>query len=89
MRVVKRSTGTFVGNWDIHGNTGIERWIGHPGGRVEVVGEKWEAVWVVLEDGTLEVRWDGKKPYIMKRDGDGWVGKASFGHPVTFKRGDW
>ncbi|MES2983435.1 MAG: serine/threonine-protein kinase [Verrucomicrobiota bacterium] len=85
----KRSSGSFVGNWDVHESNAVHRWIAHPSGKLEIVGKDWEAVWEVLDDGTLEVRWTGKKPYIMKRDGADWVGKAPFGSPVTFKPGDW
>jgi serine/threonine protein kinase len=96
-RVVRRSSGGvvgaadggFVGNWDIHSNGNIERWIGHRDGTVEVVGQKWDVIWVILDDGTLEIRWSDKKPYIMKRDDEGWSGKASFGNPVKFTPGDW
>lgn len=88
-KVMKRSSESFVGKWDVHSHDGVSRWIAHSGGKLEIVGKDWEAVWEVFEDGTLEVRWKGKKPYIMKRDGVDWVGKAPFGQPVTFKPGDW
>lgn len=81
--------GSFVGKWDVITEGGVERWIGHQDGRVEVVGEKWEVSWVIMDDDTLEVRWDGKKPYKMTQDEEGWSGKTSFGHKVEFKRGDW
>lgn len=87
--VVGAAYGSFVGKWEIHSGGNIERWIGHRDGSVEVVGEKWEATWEIMEDGTLEVRWDGKKPYKMQRDDEGWTGKSSFGHPVKFIQGDW
>lgn len=88
--VVGSDGGGFAGNWDIHAQGKIERWIGHGDGRVEIVGKKWEANWVIMGDGTLEIRWgDGKKPYEMKRDDEGWEGKTSFGHKVKFTRGDW
>jgi hypothetical protein len=54
--VVGAADGGFVGNWDIHSNGNIERWIGHPDGRVEVVGQKWDVIWVILDDGTLEIK---------------------------------
>ena len=92
-RVVRKSSGGlaggFAGKWEIHADNGIERWIAHPDGRLEVVGQKWEVAWAVLDDGTLEIRWPDKKPYKMVRDDDGWVGKTSFGAPVSFKPGDW
>lgn len=91
-RVVRSSSGgagSFVGKWEIHGSDKIQRWIAHPDGRLEVVGQKWEVTWVVLDDGTLEIRWPDKKPYKLSRDEDGWVGTTSFGAPVTFKPGNW
>jgi serine/threonine protein kinase len=92
-RVVRKSSGGlaggFVGKWEIHGQGDVERWIAHPGGRLEVVGEKWEVAWALVDDDTLEIRWPDKRPYKMVRDAEGWVGKTSFGAPVTFKPGDW
>lgn len=92
-RVVRRSSGglaaAFAGNWDIHSEGKVSRWIAHPDGKLEIVDQKWEAFWVILAVGTLELRWTGKKPYVMKRDGEEWVGKSPFGHPVTLKPGDW
>lgn len=93
-RVVRRSSGGlaggFTGNWDIHSEGKVKRWTAHPDGRMEIVGKDWEAFWEILEDGTLEVRWTGKKrPYKLTRDGEDWSGESPFGHPVTFKRGDW
>jgi len=92
-RVVRKSSGSlaggFVGKWEILGQGNIERWIAHPDGRLEVVGQKWEVAWAVLDDDTLEIRWPDKKPYKMVRDDEGWAGKTSFGAPVTFKPGDW
>ncbi len=92
-RVVRNSSGGlaggFVGKWDIDTGNEVERWIAHPDGRLEVVGQKWEVAWALLDNGTLEIRWPDKKPYKMVRDDDGWVGKTSFGAPVTFKPGNW
>ncbi len=92
-RVVRKSSGGlaggFVGNWDVYADGPVARWVAHPDGRLEIVGQKWEAFWVILADGTLELRWTGKKPYVMKRDGEDWVGKSPFGAPVTMKPGDW
>ena len=93
-RVVKRRSGGvaggFAGNWDIHSEGKVSRWIGHPDGRLEIVGQKWVASWIILEGGTLELRWAGKgKPYVLEREGEDWVGKSPFGHPVTLKPGDW
>lgn len=92
-RVVRKSSGGlaggFVGNWDVYADGPVARWTAHPDGRLEIVGQKWEAFWVILADGTLELRWTGKKPYVMKSDGEDWVGKSPFGAPVTMKPGDW
>lgn len=92
-RVVRKSSvglaGGFTGNWDIHTEGRIERWIGHPDGKVEVVDRKWVGKWVIIEDGSLEIHWDGKKPYKLKQVSGEWIGKASFGQDVTMKRGDW
>lgn len=93
-RVVRRSSGGvaggFAGNWDIHSEGKVSRWIGHPDGRLEIIGQKWVASWIILEGGTLELRWAGKgKPYVLEREGEDWVGKSPFGHPVTLKPGDW
>lgn len=87
--MVGAADGGFVGNWDILSNGNTERWIGHPDGTVEVIGQKWDVIWGILDDGTLEIRWGDKKPYKMKRDDEGWSGKASFGNPVKFTPGDW
>jgi serine/threonine protein kinase len=92
-RVVRKSSvglaDGFAGNWDIHTEGRIERWIGHPDGKVEVVDRKWVGQWVIIEDGSLEIHWDGKKPYKLKQVSGEWIGKASFGQDVTMKRGDW
>jgi serine/threonine protein kinase len=92
-RVVRKSSGGlasgFTGNWDIHTEGRIERWIGHPDGKVEVVDRKWVGKWVIIEDGSLEIHWDGKRPYKLKQVSGEWIGKASFGQDVTMKRGDW
>jgi predicted Ser/Thr protein kinase/type IV secretory pathway VirB10-like protein len=90
----RNSTGAFgsggiVGKWDQHSEGKISRWIAHPDGRMEIVGEKWEVTWKILEDGTLEVEWGKIRPYVYKRDGDGWTGKSTFGQDTTLKPGDW
>lgn len=82
--------GGFTGNWDIHTEGRVARWTAHTDGRMEIVGQRWEAFWEIVADGSLEVTWTGKKkPYILTRDGEDWVGKSPFGHAVTFKRGNW
>lgn len=93
-KVPRHSTGVFgtggiVGNWDQHSERKISRWIAHPDGRMEIVGQKWEVTWEILEDGTLEVEWGKKRLYVYKRDGDGWVGKSTFGQDTVLKPGDW
>jgi hypothetical protein len=93
-RVVRRSTGGaaggFAGKWELHSEGKVARWVAHPDGRMEIVGQTWEAFWEVVADGTLEVTWTGKKkPYVLTRDGEDWVGKSPFGHTVTLKRGNW
>jgi hypothetical protein len=53
---------------------------------------KWKgktAKWNFTENGTLQIHWKDKKPYILTRDGDGWSGKTSFGKPVSIKPGNW
>ena len=82
--------GDFPGNWDIYADGNVSRWIAHKDGRLEIVGQKWIAEWVMIPDGTLELRWAGKdRPYVLKREGENWVGKSPFGAPVTLKPGDW
>lgn len=93
-RVVRRSSGavsgSFAGNWDIHSEGRVSRWTAHPNGRMEIIGQTWEAFWEVVDDGSLEVMWTGKKrPYKLTRDGEDWIGKSPFGHAVTLKRGNW
>ena len=88
-RVGTPSTGTFAGKWEVSSDGKVERWIAHPDGLVEVVGRGWTAKWVMLDNGTLEVRWDGKKPHVMKREGNHWVGKGGFGQATTFKPSNW
>jgi hypothetical protein len=41
----------------------------------------------MLEDGSVEVRFAGKKPYGFQRDGADWV-RVSGGTYVILKRGD-
>lgn len=93
-REVKRSaavfSGSFVGKWEMQTNDGVERWIAHSDGRLEIVGKTWEASWAMIEDGSVEVTWEDKpKPYQMKREGKGWVGLTSFGTPISLTPGDW
>lgn len=83
--------GGFPGKWNVHSYDKIDRWIAHSDGRMEIVGKDWDVTWEILEDGTLEVDWGKKRPYILTRDetGGGWTGKTSFGKDVTLTRGDW
>jgi len=83
------SAGGFAGKWTSNDNR-TNHWLAHPDGRLEVVGTTWDVHWVMLDDGSLEVRFaDKKKPYKFTRDGDGWTGKTSFGQPASLTRGDW
>lgn len=79
-----RSSGGFVGKWNqISSNGTTDLWIAHSDGRLEVEGQTWKGTWKLQDDGTLEVAWPDKpRPYIYKRVGDGWDGKASFGQPT-------
>jgi ketosteroid isomerase-like protein len=82
----------FAGNWDQFSSDGggkTTRWIAHANGRMEIVDKDWDVTWKILEDGTLEVDWQKKKPYVYRRDGDGWVGETTFGKYTTLKRGNW
>jgi hypothetical protein len=81
--------GTFIGKWTVSDGRDIRQWIAHPDGRLEVVGKPWEVTWVVMEDASVEVRFEGKKPYKYNRDGGGWTGKSPFGAPSSLTRGDW
>jgi serine/threonine protein kinase len=79
----------FAGKWTITHDAKNSHWIAHPDGRLEVVGQKWEVTWVIMENASLEIRFEDKKPYKLTRDGDGWTGTTSFGKPTGLKRGDW
>jgi outer membrane biosynthesis protein TonB len=81
--------GTFIGKWTVNDGRDNRQWIAHPDGRLEVVGKPWEVTWVVMEDASVEVRFEGKKPYKYNRDGGGWTGKSPFGAPLSLTRGDW
>ncbi len=90
MELVRWNSNSFVGKWEMVNHTGIELWVAHPGGRLTVVDRKWEAEWIILEDGTLELKWGGKKnPYVLQRDGSGWVGKTSYNQDIKLTPGDW
>lgn len=80
-RVPKRSTSDFAGKWNQSSSNGkSDLWIAHSDGRLEVEGQPWKGSWKMQDNGTLEVMWPDKpRPYIYKRDGDGWDGKTSFG----------
>ena len=78
----------FAGRWNVSDSGKTDLWIAHPDGRVEFANAKWTAQWVLLEDGSLEVRFSDKKPYKFTRDGKGWTGKTSFGRPAALTRSD-
>ncbi len=87
--VPKYLSAPFVGKWAERNYGHDEHWIAHPGGKLEVVGQDWNVTWIILENGTLEIRWPDKKPCVFTRDGDGWDGKNSFGKKATLTRGNW
>ncbi len=82
-------SGGFPGKWIFQNNEHEERWIAHADGKLTVVTQAWEVTWIILNDGTLEIRWADKKPSIFTRDGEGWSGKDSYGKKATLARGDW
>lgn len=79
--------GSFLGKWEVHENGTVQHWIAHSSGRLEIFGEDWKAVWEMLEDGAVEVRFAGKRPYGFRRNGADWV-RVSGGTYVILKRGD-
>jgi len=82
---------SFAGKWVQNCEGKDSQWIAHPDGRMEIVGKDWEVTWEILENGTLEVDWNKKRPYIYSRDeeGKGWTGETSFGKHTTLSPGDW
>lgn len=91
-RVIKKSTvafGGFLGHWDMESYNHVTRWIAHSDGTIEIVGEKREATWVILGNGTLEIRWRDKDPYTFTRDGNGWTGTTAHGGKAELTRGNW
>jgi hypothetical protein len=93
LEITENGGASVVGKWDQYTNEEggkISRWIAHANGRMEIVGKNWEVTWKLLEDGTLSVDWNKKKPYLFTRDGEGgWIGKTTFGQHTTLKRGNW
>jgi hypothetical protein len=79
----------FAGNWDNHSYNNTSRWIAHPDGKMEIVGEIWDVTWKLLNDGSLEVEWGKKAPYRYTREGDDWVGTNPHGGKASLKPGDW
>jgi hypothetical protein len=86
------ATGGFVGHWDIETDNRTQ-WIAEADGVVTINDGQWKgktATWKILEDGTLEIHWPDKpRPYVLTKNGEGWIGKTSFGKPVTVTPGDW
>lgn len=78
-----------VGKWINRSYNSESQWIGHPDGRMEIVGHDWEVKWKILEDGTLVVDWNKKAPYTYKLKDDVWVGVNPHGGEATLTRGDW
>lgn len=87
--IPKSLSATFNGKWAARNNEHDERWIAYPNGKLELVGQKWEVTWNILEDGTLEIRSPENKPCSFSRDGDGWIGTNIFGKKVTLRPGNW
>jgi serine/threonine protein kinase len=82
--------GRFAGKWTLKADDSKNnQWIAHPDGRLEVVGQTWSVTWVLTDDRSLEILFEGKKPYKLTRDGVSWSGKSPFGHPVSLTPGDW
>lgn len=89
--ITRVGAGGFPGKWLQTSPDGESQWIAHPDGRMEIVGETWKVTWEILEDGTLEVDWNKKRPYLYTRDedGEGWTGTTAFGKRTTLTPGDW
>lgn len=88
-RTEKKSFHGFPGKWNIHAYNEVKGWIAHPDGKMTTTEAEWEGRWTILSDGTLEVKWPDKKPFVFARDGDGWSGKNPFGGKASLSRGDW
>ncbi len=83
------SSNGAVGKWINRSYNQESQWIGHPDGRMEIVGHDWKVTWKILEDGTLEVDWNKKAPYTYKLKDGVWVGENPHGGEATLTRGDW
>lgn len=82
----------FVGKWDVTTDNNTQ-WIAEESGLLTINSGQWKgktATWKMLPDGTVEVHWPDKpRPYVLNPNGNGWVGKTSFGQPVTIVPGNW
>ncbi len=79
----------FVGKWAVQMAEHKEQWIVHPDGKLEVLRHDQGVTWRLLDDGTIEITWPGKKPCSFTRDGDGWTGLNTNGKNTTLTRGNW
>ena len=90
----KESSGFYgltgiVGKWLVQNNEHTERWVIHPDGRVEYVGQPWDMTWQILEGKTLEVTLPSSKKFTLTRDGNDWTGPNPFGKPARLTPSDW
>lgn len=80
--------GIFEGNWEVNTGESIERWTANSNGKIEVEDKEWLVSWEFLDDGTLQIIWEDKQPFKLKRDGEGWSGETSGGGAVSLKPED-
>ena len=84
------SSDSVLGKWIEHSGEKDAKWIAHPDGRLEIVGQKWIATWKLTEDKIFSIQFEGKdKSYDYKREGDIWVGCSEAKMNATLTRGDW
>ncbi len=83
------SSDSFVGKWIEHSGGGQGKWIAHSDGRLEIFERNWVATWKIIEDGTLVVQFEGKKPYEYTRKDDTWVGSSGSKPGALITPGDW
>ena len=79
----------FAGKWAVKNNNRPERWIAHPDGKLEVLDRNWEMTWIILENGSLEIRSPDRTFPPFTRDGERWIGENAFGKEVNLTPGAW
>jgi len=49
----------------------------------------WEMTWIILENGSLEIRSPDRTFSPFTRDGERWIGENAFGKEVNLTPGAW